>query len=99
MRQDTVYRLDAFEKEQRKAKPILFWEVGLILPVVLLYTSARAYMIVDVFASLRELPAGVFLTFNAADLLPPAPCGRGSAWRTTTLRLGYLTSAFMNLPL
>src|SRR5207244_13051937 len=36
---------------------------------------------------------------DAADLLPPAPCGRGSAWRTPTLRLCYLTSAFMNLPL
>lgn len=70
IRQDTIDRLDAFEREQHKARPILFWEVGLILPIVLSYAIARAYMIVEVFASLRKLPAGVFDTFDVADLLP-----------------------------
>lgn len=69
-RQDTVGRLDAFEKEQKEAKPILRWEVGIIFPVILLYVSARGYMIVEVFFSLRRLPTGAFTTFEVADMLP-----------------------------
>jgi len=69
-RQDTLKRLDAFEEEQRKAKPMPFWEVALMLPVVAFYAAARAYMIVEVFVSLRELPIGVFKTFEMAELLP-----------------------------
>lgn len=70
VRQDTVNRLDAFEEEQRKAKPMPFWEVALMLPVVVLYAAARAYMVVEVFASLREVPVGFFKTFEIAELLP-----------------------------
>ena len=68
--QDTVSRLDAFEKEQREAKPILGWEIGIIVPVIFLYASARGYMIVEVFVSLRQLPIGAFTTFEVADMLP-----------------------------
>jgi hypothetical protein len=70
VRQDTVKRLDAFEQEQRKAKPLPFWEVGLMLPVVAVYAAARAYMIIEVFVSLREVPVGVYKTFEVAELLP-----------------------------
>jgi hypothetical protein len=70
VRQDTVKRLDAFEQEQRKAKPLPFWEVGLMLPVVAVYAAARAYMIMEVFVSLREVPVGVYKTFEVAELLP-----------------------------
>ncbi|CAN9110090.1 unnamed protein product [Alternaria alternata] len=55
-RQDTINRLDAFEQEQRKAKPILMWELALLAPVVLLYSAARGYMIVEVFCD-GERPA------------------------------------------
>lgn len=69
-RQDTVDRLDAFEREQREAKPILPWEIGLIFPIILLYAAARAYMLVEMFASLRALPFGVYQTFDLADIFP-----------------------------
>ncbi|KAK3938141.1 hypothetical protein QBC46DRAFT_365702 [Diplogelasinospora grovesii] len=62
-RTDTLHKLDAFEQEQQKAKPILIWEVGLILPIVFLYAAARGYMIVEVFVSLRELPLEAYTTF------------------------------------
>lgn len=68
--QDAISRLDAFEKEQMKAKPILMWEVGLIFPVVFLYAAARGYMIVEVFVSLRALPAGAFRSFDLVSALP-----------------------------
>lgn len=70
VRQDTVAQLDSFEKEQRHAKPILWWEVALLLPIVLMYALARAYMVVEVFVSLRQVPPSVYQTFEIADLLP-----------------------------
>lgn len=70
VRQDTVKRLDTFEQEQKKAEPLPFWEVGLLLPVVFLYSAARTYMIVEVFVSLREVPLGVHTTFEVSALLP-----------------------------
>ena len=69
-RQDTVDCLDAFEKEQMRARPFLKWEVGFILPIVLLYVSTWGYMIVGVFVSLRALPLGVYETFDLADIPP-----------------------------
>jgi len=69
-RQDTIGRQDAFEKEQKKAKPILLWEIGLLLPLVLMYAVARGYMIVEAFIGLRSLPVGVYTTFSVADILP-----------------------------
>ena len=69
-RQDTINRLDAFEQEQRKAKPILMWEIALLAPIVLLYSAARGYMIVEVYVSLRDVPVGVYKTFEVAELIP-----------------------------
>jgi hypothetical protein len=70
IRQGTIQRLDAFEQEQRKVKPLPFWEVALLLPIVDVYAAARAYMVIEVFVSLRELPAGVYKTFEVANILP-----------------------------
>lgn len=69
-RQTTVDRMDAFELEQQKAKPILWWEVGLIFPIVLLYVLGRIYMLVEIFVSLRALPEGAYQTFDLVDILP-----------------------------
>lgn len=69
-RQTTVDRMDAFELEQQKAKPILWWEVGLILPIVLLYVLGRIYMLVEMFVRLRALPEGAYQTFDLVDTLP-----------------------------
>lgn len=68
--QDTVNHLDDFERQQKDAKPILRWEVGIILPVIFFYVIARVYMIVEVFVNLRRLPVGAFKTFEVADVLP-----------------------------
>ncbi|KIW27892.1 uncharacterized protein PV07_07590 [Cladophialophora immunda] len=68
--QATMERLDAFEKQQEKAKPILVWEVGLIFPVVILYAVSRGYMIIEVFLGLRAMPLEVYETFSIAQILP-----------------------------
>lgn len=57
-------------KEQQQIKPILMWEVGLIFPIVILYATARGYMTVEVFASLRQLPLGVYETFDIGGVFP-----------------------------
>ena len=69
-RRDTRGRLDAHETEQRNAKPILRWEVALLMPVVVLYGIARLYMIVEALAGLRELPTAVFKTVDWTEILP-----------------------------
>ena len=69
-RQDTIHRLDAFESEQKKSKPMLAWEVGLLMPVVFLYAAARTYMVMEALVGLRKLPVGVFKTFDIAQILP-----------------------------
>lgn len=69
-RQDTLKRLDAFEVEQRNAKPVLAWEALLLLPIVVLYAVARGYMIVEALISLRELPLETFKTFDVAQVIP-----------------------------
>jgi len=69
-RQNTRNRLDAFETEQKHAKPMLVWEIGLLMPMVFLYAAARIYMIVEALVSLRELPVGVYKTFDVAEILP-----------------------------
>lgn len=62
--------MDAFEIEQKCAKPMLKWEVWLILPVILVYVAARSYMIVEVFVSLRTLPIGAYQTVQVVQMLP-----------------------------
>lgn len=70
VRQNTLYQLNAFEKEQQQAKPILMWEVALIFPMVLLYAASRAYLLAEVFVSMRSIPSGVYETFDFANVLP-----------------------------
>lgn len=61
---------DAFEQEQKKSKPLLIWEIALIMPVVFIYVAARTYVIVEVFASLRALPPAVFVTVDFTQVFP-----------------------------
>ena len=64
-------RDDAFEQEQQKSRPILWWEVALILPVALVYIAARAYMVAEVFVSLRKLPLGAYKTVSIVSQIFP----------------------------
>lgn len=61
---------DTFEEEQKKAKPMLAWEVVLLFPIVILYAAARGYMLIEVFMSLRSLPLEVYKTFEVEQILP-----------------------------
>ncbi len=70
VRQVTISYLNAFEEEQRKAKPMLAWEVGMIFPVVILYAISRGYMIIEVFLGLRDLPLEVYQSFTIAQIVP-----------------------------
>lgn len=59
-----------FETEQKQAKPMLIWKVGLLMPMVFLYAAARSYMIFEALVSLRKLPIDVYKTFDVMQILP-----------------------------
>lgn len=61
---------DAFETEMKQAKPIPWWEVALLCPIVVLYIASRAYLMVEVFVSLRQLPAAAYQTVEISRILP-----------------------------
>jgi hypothetical protein len=61
---------DAFEQEQKKSKPIPFWEAGLFIMVILTYLVARGYMIIEAFYSLRELPLGAYMEVDFSRSFP-----------------------------
>lgn len=61
---------DAFEEEQRRSKPMLWWEAALSLPLILAYIAARIYLIVEVGLSLRALPLGAFKAVEMSQILP-----------------------------
>ena len=63
-------RVDTMEKKRREMEFIPFWEVVVMSPVTMVYTLARAYIIVEVFVSLRSLPSGAFNSVNWSNFIP-----------------------------
>jgi hypothetical protein len=49
---------------------IPLWEVLLFVPVVLIYSVARLYLMAEVFAGLRKLPKGAFECVQWTNFLP-----------------------------
>ena len=49
---------------------IPIWEVAIMLPVTLLYSLARTYICVEIFASQRSLPRGAFETVDWTKYIP-----------------------------
>ena len=70
VRQSTLHRLDAFEEEQKKAKPMLAWEVAIIFPVTIMYAAARTYMITEALVSMRRAPLGVYQQVGWTQMFP-----------------------------
>lgn len=69
-RQSEIERMDAFEAEQKRSKPLPAAEIMLILPIVLCFVDARAYLIVEPLTGLRALPLQAFETFELTQFLP-----------------------------
>ncbi len=62
---------DFKEMEQKAAKPMpSTLEASLIMPVAVLYVVARVYQVVEVFLSLRLLPARALDTVQVANIIP-----------------------------
>lgn len=55
-----IARVDTMEKNRREMEFVPFWEFVIMSPVTFIYTLARTYIVVEVFVSLRSLPAGAF---------------------------------------
>ena len=65
-----IARVDTMEKKRREMEFIPFWEVVVMSPVTFIYTLARTYIVIEVFVSLRSLPAGAFDSVQWSDYVP-----------------------------
>ncbi|MCJ1457067.1 hypothetical protein MMC28_007433 [Mycoblastus sanguinarius] len=65
-----IVRVDTMEKRRREMEFIPFWEVVAMSPVTMIYTLARTYIVVEVFVSLRSLPAGAFDSVQWSNFIP-----------------------------
>ena len=63
-------RVNTAEKIRRQAVFIPVWEVILMLPMTIIYTLARSYIVLEVFVSLRSLPLGAYDSVNWSSFIP-----------------------------
>ena len=65
-----VLRRWTTEKLEGRAPFIPLWEVIVMTPMTVIYTLARAFVVVEAFASLRSLPEGAYVTVQWTDYIP-----------------------------
>ena len=65
-----VLRVDTMEKKRREMEFIPLWEMCIMSPVTFVYTLARAYIVAEVFVSLRSLPNGAFDSVQWSSYIP-----------------------------
>ena len=63
-------RVDTMEKKRRETEFVPFWELCVMSPVTFIYTLARAYIVAEVFVSLRSLPSGAFDSVQWSSYIP-----------------------------
>lgn len=69
-RRASVKRMNTMEKRMREREFVPKWEFITMNPVTFFYALARAYIVVEVFVSLRALPAKAFDSVEWSDLIP-----------------------------
>ena len=65
-----VATMSSMEKAERAAVFIPVWEVAVMIPVTMIYTLARTYIMVEIFLSQRALPTRAFDTVQWTDFIP-----------------------------
>lgn len=65
-----LQRMNTMQKRMREREFIPLWEFVIMLPVTMVYTVARIYIVVEVFVSLRALPAGAFDSVQWSNFVP-----------------------------
>lgn len=65
-----VSRVSTIEKRRREMEFLPFWQAVFLAPVGVLYLAGRTFMLVEVFLSLRSLPAAAFETVSWVDYIP-----------------------------
>ena len=65
-----IARVNTMEKKRREMEFIPFWEMVIMSPVTFVYTLARAYIVAEVFVSLRSLPNRAFDSVNWSSYIP-----------------------------
>lgn len=68
-RADKTSQLEsAMEEKEKLFIPV--WEVIIMVPVTILYTLARSYIVIEIFLSQRALPSSAFDTIDWSHYLP-----------------------------
>ena len=58
------------EQREKEAEAFSFWEAAFLTPLVVLYVSARTYILAEVFLGLRSLPTEAFRSISWANYIP-----------------------------
>ena len=69
LRKDRLYRGSA-EQREKEAEAFSFWEAAVLTPLVVLYVTARTYILAEVFLGLRYLPTEAFRSISWAKYIP-----------------------------
>lgn len=69
-RADQEFRLESGMEEKKKLPFIPVWEVVIMVPVTILYSLARSYIVIEIFLSQRSLPSSAFDSVDWSHYLP-----------------------------
>ncbi|KAG8533767.1 uncharacterized protein KY384_001508 [Bacidia gigantensis] len=69
-KQGSIKRMNTMEQRMREREFIPMWEFISMSPVTFVYAVARAYIVVEVFVSLRSLPVRAFNSVEWSEFIP-----------------------------
>lgn len=67
---EKAHRRQSRAEVQKEVMFIPCWEVVVMLPVTVLYSLARSYIVIEIFLSQRSLPVGAFNTVDWSKYMP-----------------------------
>ncbi|MCJ1468624.1 hypothetical protein MMC07_007253 [Pseudocyphellaria aurata] len=69
-RAERAYRMRSSNEVRKKEMFVPVWEMVVMIPVTVLYSLARSYIIIEIFLSQRSQPKGVFDTVEWSRFIP-----------------------------
>ena len=69
VRKGTLYS-GLIEQRETDTEAFSFWEAAVLTPLVVLYVSARTFILAEVFLGLRSLPTEAFRSISWANYIP-----------------------------
>lgn len=67
---EKAYRMGLSPQSRKEIMFIPVWEVVIMIPVTVIYSLARSYIVIEIFLSQRSLPKGAFDTVDWSKYIP-----------------------------